>query len=63
MLEYPQNTRPADFNGRKVPQILTSGDHKRIDGWRKAEALKRTQARRPDLLKKIESERPKNKKT
>jgi len=52
LLEYPQYTRPADFNGMKVPQVLLSGDHKRIEEWRKNEALKRTIVRRPDLLKK-----------
>ncbi len=51
LLEYPQYTRPADFHGMDVPQVLLSGDHKRIEAWRKEEALKRTRARRPDLLK------------
>ncbi|MDD5136723.1 MAG: tRNA (guanosine(37)-N1)-methyltransferase TrmD [Candidatus Omnitrophica bacterium] len=51
MLEYPQYTRPAEFKGRRVPQVLTSGDHKKIEEWRMAEALKRTRERRPDLLK------------
>jgi tRNA (guanine37-N1)-methyltransferase len=51
LLEYPQYTRPADFNGMKVPEVLLKGDHKKIDQWRKAEALKRTRERRPDLLK------------
>lgn len=51
LLEYPHYTRPAEFEGMVVPQVLTSGDHKRIDAWRKEEALKRTRARRPDLLK------------
>ena len=50
-LEYPQYTRPADFMGCKVPQVLLSGDHKKIEAWRLAEAKKRTLARRPDLLK------------
>lgn len=52
LLEYPQYTRPADFDGMKVPDVLLSGNHKKIDQWRKAEALKRTRQRRPDLLKK-----------
>lgn len=52
MLEYPQYTRPADFKGMKVPEVLLNGDHKEIEKWRKAEALKRTEQRRPDLLKK-----------
>ena len=51
LLEYPQYTRPAEFRGRKVPPILLGGNHKRIEEWRKAEAMKRTLARRPDLLK------------
>ena len=49
-LEYPQYTRPAEFKGLKVPEVLLSGDHKKIDEWRKGEALKLTVARRPDLL-------------
>jgi tRNA (guanine37-N1)-methyltransferase len=50
LLEYPQYTRPAIFRGKKVPEVLLCGDHKKIASWRKAEALKRTKARRPDLL-------------
>jgi tRNA (guanine37-N1)-methyltransferase len=53
LLEYPQYTRPADFEGMRVPEILLSGDHKKIDQWRKAEALKRTKKRRPDLLTRL----------
>lgn len=49
-LEYPQYTRPAEFKGMKVPEVLLSGDHKKIDEWRKSEAAKLTGARRPDLL-------------
>jgi len=52
LLEYPQYTRPANFRGVKVPEILLSGDHKKIEEWRKAEAVKRTGERRPDLLHK-----------
>ena len=52
LLEYPQYTRPADFKGMKVPEVLLSGDHKRIEEWRKEEAKKRTLERRPDLIKK-----------
>ncbi len=51
LLEYPQYTRPAEFKGMKVPEVLISGNHKRIEGWRKSEAAKRTMERRPDLLK------------
>ena len=52
MLEYPQYTRPAEFEGMKVPEVLLSGDHKLIDKWRKDKALERTKERRPDLIKK-----------
>lgn len=51
-LEYPQYTRPAEYKGLKVPEVLLSGDHKKIDEWRRAESEKLTQARRPDLRKK-----------
>lgn len=50
LLEYPQYTRPADFDGMKVPEVLLSGDHKKIKAWRSKEALRRTGLRRPDLL-------------
>ena len=50
ILEYPQYTRPVDFHGNKVPEILLSGDHKRIDEWRYREALRLTQKLRPDLM-------------
>ncbi len=50
LLEYPQYTRPAEFGGWAVPEVLRSGDHARIDRWRRAEALRRTLERRPDLL-------------
>lgn len=49
LLEYPQYTRPQLFEGRPVPEILTSGDHAKVAAWRKAEAERLTQARRPDL--------------
>lgn len=51
LLEYPQYTRPADFRGVKVPEVLLSGNHADIQEWRKQESLKRTKAVRPDLLK------------
>ena len=51
LLEYPQYTRPANFRGMKVPVVLLSGDHKKIEAWRKKEAVKRTKLRRPDLIK------------
>jgi tRNA (guanine37-N1)-methyltransferase len=49
-LEYPQYTRPAEFRGLKVPEVLLSGNHAEIDKWRAAQARLRTQERRPDLL-------------
>lgn len=49
LLEYPQFTRPADFEGRTIPDVLTSGDHAKVAAWRRAEAEKLTKARRPDL--------------
>ncbi|MGH8974958.1 MAG: tRNA (guanosine(37)-N1)-methyltransferase TrmD [Acidimicrobiia bacterium] len=50
LLEYPQYTRPADFRGLAVPEVLRSGDHARVARWRRAQALRRTRDRRPDLL-------------
>jgi tRNA (guanine37-N1)-methyltransferase len=49
LLEYPQYTRPQTFEGRQIPEILTSGDHARVAAWRRAEAEALTRARRPDL--------------
>jgi tRNA (guanine37-N1)-methyltransferase len=51
LLEYPQYTRPADFRGMKVPEVLLSGNHAEIEKWRREQAQLLTQARRPDLLK------------
>ena len=51
LLEGPQYTRPAEFRGWKVPEVLLSGNHAEIAKWRKEEALKRTKQNRPDLLK------------
>ncbi|MBK9517411.1 MAG: tRNA (guanosine(37)-N1)-methyltransferase TrmD [Anaeromyxobacter sp.] len=50
VLEHPHYTRPPDFRGRKVPEVLLSGDHRRIERWRRREALRVTRERRPDLL-------------
>lgn len=50
LLEYPQYTKPAEFRGLAVPDVLRSGDHARIARWRRAQALRRTLADRPDLL-------------
>jgi len=49
LLEYPHYTRPREWEGREIPQVLLSGDHKRIDEWRRAQAEKITMERRPDL--------------
>ncbi len=51
LLEAPQYTRPEEFRGHKVPDVLLSGNHAEIARWRRAEAERRTRARRPDLLK------------
>ncbi len=54
LLDYPHYTRPADCNGIKVPEVLISGNHKKIDEWRLKESLKRTYLRRKDLIEKKE---------
>ncbi len=54
LLEYPQYTRPAEYNGRKVPDILLSGDHAKVAAWRREQSLKRTLERRPELLETAE---------
>jgi tRNA (guanine37-N1)-methyltransferase len=51
LLEYPHYTRPREWEGRAIPDVLLSGDHAKIKAWREAEALALTRARRPDLLK------------
>ncbi|MFC1657978.1 tRNA (guanosine(37)-N1)-methyltransferase TrmD [Candidatus Omnitrophota bacterium] len=50
LLEYPQYTRPADYRGMRVPAVLVSGNHKRIERWKQAQAFEATKKRRPDLL-------------
>ena len=50
LLEYPQYTRPADFEGKKVPEVLMSGNHQKIAEWRLKEALRMTYKKRPDML-------------
>jgi tRNA (guanine37-N1)-methyltransferase len=50
LLEYPQYTRPRQFNGWEVPEVLLSGDHAKIERWRRKESLRATLLRRPDLL-------------
>jgi len=54
ILDYPQYTRPRQWRGMSVPEVLISGDHKKIDEYRRKEALRRTKIRRPDLLKNLE---------
>jgi len=51
LLEFPQYTRPEEFRGLKVPQILLSGNHREIEKWREAQTVKRTKKFRPDILK------------
>jgi len=51
LLEYPQYTRPAEFRGMKVPDVLVSGNHAEIEKWRRGQAKSRTKEQRPDLLK------------
>lgn len=53
LLEYPHYTRPAEFRGLAVPEVLLSGDHARITRWRREQALRRTLARRPELLNQV----------
>ncbi len=54
LLEYPHYTRPPEFRGRTVPEVLLSGDHARVARWRRAKSLQATRARRPDLFAKLE---------
>lgn len=53
LLEYPQYTRPPEFRGMRVPEVLLSGDHRRIERWRRREALRATRERRPDLFTRV----------
>lgn len=53
LLEYPQYTRPYEFKGRKVPEVLMSGHHANINRWRRQQSLKRTYLRRPDMFAKL----------
>lgn len=54
LLEYPQYTHPSEWNGRRVPEILLSGHHAKIEEWRRQRSLKRTLNRRPDMLEKAQ---------
>jgi tRNA (guanine37-N1)-methyltransferase len=58
LLEYPQYTRPAEFEGRAIPEVLTSGDHQKVAQWRREQAEKLTQARRPDLWAAYQARKP-----
>ncbi|MBQ4521792.1 MAG: tRNA (guanosine(37)-N1)-methyltransferase TrmD [Lachnospiraceae bacterium] len=60
LLEHPQYTRPVEFRGKRVPDVLLSGNHKKIEEWRKEKSLERTRERRPDLLEKKEKEKKEN---
>jgi tRNA (guanine37-N1)-methyltransferase len=53
VLEHPHYTRPPDFRGRQVPEVLLSGDHRRIERWRRRESLRVTRERRPDLFERV----------
>ena len=52
LLDYPTYTKPRVYEGMEVPEVLVSGDHQKIDQWRREESMKKTQERRPDLLEK-----------
>lgn len=54
LLEYPQYSRPEEWHGKKVPPILLSGDHAKVDEWRREQSILRTRERRPDLLQKAD---------
>lgn len=54
LLEYPQYSRPREWNGKAVPDILLSGDHAKVDAWRREQSILRTMQRRPDLMAEAE---------
>lgn len=54
LLEYPQYSRPEEWNGRKVPPVLLSGNHAKVDAWRREQSILRTKERRPDLLERAQ---------
>ena len=58
LLEYPQYTRPREYRGMKVPEVLVNGDHAKIDAWRAEQARRRTKQRRPDLWETYDKENP-----
>jgi tRNA (guanine37-N1)-methyltransferase len=53
-LDCPWYTRPEEYNGKRVPEVLQNGDHRQTEKWRRLESLKKTFLRRPDLLEKVE---------
>lgn len=57
LLDYPQYTRPAEYNGMKVPEVLLNGNHQEIEKWRKEKALENTKKKRPDLLERIKHDK------
>lgn len=57
LLDHPQYTRPAEYRGLQVPEVLLSGDHAKVAAWRREQAVRRTRERRPDLLRPPEPER------
>ncbi|MBD5422917.1 MAG: tRNA (guanosine(37)-N1)-methyltransferase TrmD [Mycoplasma sp.] len=57
LLDYPQYTRPAEYKGMKVPEVLLNGNHKEIEKWRKEMALQNTKKKRPDLLERIKHDK------
>ena len=54
LLEYPQYTRPVEFEGIRVPEVLQSGHHENIDKWRRMKAIETTYIKRPELLEKVQ---------
>lgn len=58
LLEYPQYSRPEQWRGRRVPEVLLSGDHAKVEKWRRQQSLERTRERRPDLYERYMSEHP-----
>jgi tRNA (guanine37-N1)-methyltransferase len=61
LLEYPQYTRPAEFEGARIPEVLLSGDHAKVKAWRQSEAERLTRERRPDLWSSYQArKRPEN---
>ena len=57
VLGFPQYTRPVEFEGKRVPEVLLSGNHGDIERWREAQALEKTRERRPDLLSQQDTEK------